>query len=83
MKMEMEMTLGNWRLEATGGITDVSCTGSNTYTHIATDLRDTIRNYFTSSVGAVPWQISHVRSSYSSSFVIVSEQIQLSSGGNG
>ena len=60
------MTPGNWRLEVTGGITDISRTGSNTYTHTAADLRDTIMNYFTSSVGAVSWQISHVRSSGSS-----------------
>ena len=54
---------GDWRLEAANGIRDICRVGSNTYSHSAANLRDTLMSYFTSSDGAVPWQIHHVRSS--------------------
>ena len=58
---------GDWRLEAANGIRDICRVGSNTYSHSAANLRDTLMSYFTSSDGAVPWQIHHVRSSGRSS----------------
>ena len=54
---------GDWRLIAADGIRDIRRVGSNTYSRSAADLCDTMMSHFTSSAGAVPWQIDLVRSS--------------------
>ena len=57
---------GDWRRGAADGISNISHVGSNAYSRSAAELRDTMMNYFMSPSGAVPWQISHVRSTGSS-----------------
>lgn len=55
---------GQWRSENANqvGIQDITNLGSNNYSLNAKAVRDSFRDYFNSSVGAVPWQDALVTS---------------------
>ena len=55
---------GDWRSEAlhSTGLSNVSRTGSNTYSHSAASVREAFKTFFVSPEGQIDWQYRHVRS---------------------
>ena len=56
---------GEWRQQldtSSSGLHTISHVAGNRYTKSASELRDTLKNYFNSTEGAIPWQEQHVLS---------------------
>ena len=53
---------GDWRQYDSSGLCAITHVGSNRFSKSAGDMRDTLKSYFSSSEGAVPWQQHHIHS---------------------
>ena len=52
---------GDWRSEiSSGALQSVQRIGSNSYSCLASELRDSIMNFMTTPEGEIPWQYAHV-----------------------
>ena len=58
------ITLGDWRSLVNGslGMSSIQRTGTNMYSHSASEIRDSLAEFFDSPEGMLSWQYSYIRS---------------------